>query len=902
MSEDQLSADPNQPNTKQQNPKRQSSKPTSLLDRLAGQAAAVLVFERLWPSLVWFATILGLFVTVSWLGLWLDAPRLVRILGVVLFGFAALASLLPLVRLRPPTRAERLARLDRDADAPHRPATGLDDQLANAADDPLTRALWVLHQRRLAQRAARLRLKAPSPRMVERDRFAIRAGAVIALVAAAFIAGPEKYARLLAAFDWHTTGAVAQGFRVDVWVDPPAYTGRPPMMLTGHQGDSAANVVRAPVGSTIVVRTTGLGSVSAEASEGLVAVVSATASEAKSPVVAGEPAPAGNGEADQRWTLKRDGTLSLTRYGTALARFDIAAVPDTPPTIALTDPPRNNLRGSLTLNYKVADDYGVTGAEGLLTNPTINGRGVTGKPLIEPPRIPLALPTGTGGVGEAETTADLAESPWAGAHVTLTLSARDEGGNTGVSEPVEIDLPQRVFTKPLAKALVEQRRNLVLAPRDEVRRVASAMDALMIAPDLFDVPASVYLGLRTIQRRLQRARSDADLVSTADFMWEMALRLEDGDLSKAEQDLRAAQQALKEALQRGAPPEEIAKLTDQLRAALDKFLQEMAQNQRNKQQNQQSARPNPNVKSLTPQDLQSMLDRLQEMAKSGNMADAQQMLNDLQQMLENLQSADSGQQDDSAQEMNQALDDLDQMTRDQQQLRDKTYRESRKAPKATQPRKEQPGAQSQPQQSQQPSMNDDEDDEESDSADSNDQGQPDQQADAEGDQSQPLQQGQQALRDKLGQLQKKLKELGSKGSPGFDAAGKAMKEAEQGIGQGRQGQGRAVDAQGRALEGLRQGAQQLAQEMQENGQGQNGQAGQQQPGGSSKGQQGQNGRGDPLGRDNFGRNNAQSRYDPLGVPAAQRAQRVLEELRRRLGDAGRPREELDYLERLLRPY
>jgi hypothetical protein len=60
---------------------------------------------------------------------------------------------------------------------------------------------------------------------------------------------------------------------------------------------------------------------------------------------------------------------------------------------------------------------------------------------------------------------------------------------------------------------------------------------------------------------------------------------------------------------------------------------------------------------------------------------------------------------------------------------------------------------------------------------------------------------------------------------------------------------------------------------------------------------------DPLGRESRDRSyNPQSRYDPQGVPAAERAQRVLEELRKRLSDPARPREELDYLERLLRRY
>jgi hypothetical protein len=45
-----------------------------------------------------------------------------------------------------------------------------------------------------------------------------------------------------------------------------------------------------------------------------------------------------------------------------------------------------------------------------------------------------------------------------------------------------------------------------------------------------------------------------------------------------------------------------------------------------------------------------------------------------------------------------------------------------------------------------------------------------------------------------------------------------------------------------------------------------------------------------------------ARFNPMGVPAAQRAQRVLEELRRRLGDPSRAQDEIDYLERLLRSY
>ena len=45
----------------------------------------------------------------------------------------------------------------------------------------------------------------------------------------------------------------------------------------------------------------------------------------------------------------------------------------------------------------------------------------------------------------------------------MTLNARDEAGNEGHAPPVELKLPQRNFTKPLAKALIEQRRLLAFA-------------------------------------------------------------------------------------------------------------------------------------------------------------------------------------------------------------------------------------------------------------------------------------------------------------------------------------------------------------------------------------------------------------------------------------------------------
>src|SRR5262249_21765251 len=208
-----------------------------------------------------------------------------------------------------------------------------------------------------------------------------------------------------------------------------------------------------------------------------------------------------------------------------------------------------------------------------------NAEGTNGQPprsLYEAPDFALTLPQARTRNGAGETIKDLTEHPWSGVDVTMVLTARDEAGNEGRSAPFELRLPERPFTKPIARALVEQRRILAL-DGDAQASVLNALSALTLAPDRFKIESNVYLGLRSIFWQLARAKSDDQLREVVDRMWDMAVHLEDGSVSDAEQALRAAEEALRQALERGASDEEIKKLTDQLRAALDKFLQALAE-------------------------------------------------------------------------------------------------------------------------------------------------------------------------------------------------------------------------------------------------------------------------------------------------------------------------------------
>ena len=64
------------------------------------------------------------------------------------------------------------------------------------------------------------------------------------LVASFFAASGERMKRITAAFDWHGVVAPAN-FRIDAWVTPPNYTGRPPVMLPGlRPGETAQAAAR----------------------------------------------------------------------------------------------------------------------------------------------------------------------------------------------------------------------------------------------------------------------------------------------------------------------------------------------------------------------------------------------------------------------------------------------------------------------------------------------------------------------------------------------------------------------------------------------------------------------------------------------------------------------------------
>lgn len=839
------------------------------LERLAGTRFTTrwaIIAERLWPLVLPLLLVAGTFLTISWFGLFRLMPDTLRWIVVAAFGIAALAALVPLTHFRRPGDREVDRRIETANALVHAPVSAQTDRLTGKAD-AFSDALWREHQRRIAERLGRLAPDMPRSRVPERDPWALRTLVPLLLVIAfAYSAGPFG-GRTLDAFRSHG-GIEAAPVRIDAWVTPPPYTGKAPIFMTAEANrEQRAFVV--PQGSAVSLRVTGgrgdetlsftdqAGAMAAIDPEGTVATAAVDA----------PPRPAGTRQFAH--TLTGDGALSLRAGENEIGGWQFSVIPDTPPVIAFAEDPKRAVNGTLELAYTIEDDYGAASALAAIErrdDPAEDAR-----PLYEAPEMPLSLPRRN--ATDAKTARDLTEHPWAGVDVALRLSATDAAGQQAFSEEKQLKLPERPFSNPLARAVIEQRRILAL-DANRKNRVLDLMDAITLRPeDTFD-NMTHYLAIRSAYARLDQARDDDQLRGVVDYLWEIALGIEDGDLSAAEKRLRAAQEALKNALENGASDEEIERLMAELREAMQEFLREFAER----------AARDPNMampqmpmdgQELRQSDLDRMLDQIEEMAKSGMRDQAQELLSQLQNMMNNLQAGRQQQQQQGGQqsEMRQQMDKLGELMRRQQEMMNETHRldqMQRGQRQRGQNRSDQSGQQP-GEQGQQP-------------------GEQGMTAEQLAEALRQLQEGQGQMQGELGELMEGLRGMGIEPGEGFGEAGEAMGEAGSALGEA-QGE-RAVGEQGRALEAMRRGAQDMMQQMQQAMQGEQG--------GSGEGGRQQRSDRDPLGRPkattgpDFG--------ETVKVPDeidVQRAREILEAIRKRLGDALSPDLERQYLERLL---
>lgn len=833
----------------------------ALIARKVSQARLALGFERLWAALHWPIVILGFAAVLVISGLLPLLPHWPRLGVLALLTLALLWSLKSVLAIRWPSRGEAMRRVEERSGLSHRPVSARDDRLAEGSDNPLQQAIWEEH--RLRQLRGMGQLKAGAPRSAWRDidPRALRLPVALALVAAVLL-GPGDARNNLADSLKFTAPPPAIPMAMDAWLKPPAYTARPPLLLTSQamaERLKAEPEINVPDKSVLSLRITGAKAPALSFHEPV--------DSPNPPLVQGfaPKVKTGDGLFQAEVPLTRPAIVKVTDGGRELASWRISLIPDAPPTIDITADPTGDSSGTLTAKWKATDDYGVAGitADIYLADEQDEGIGFSDAGIFEfaAPKLPVSLRKSSPREESGESKADVAEHPWAGLMVEMTLTARDAAGNKTESAKRVFRLPERLFTRPLAKALIEQRRHLIMAP-DEAGGVAEMLDALLTYPQGLIDRSGTHIAIATALSRLRAAEERAEIDQVIRMLWQIAVNIEDGTLADAKAELEALRKELQRALREGASPERIAELTQKLREAMDRYMQSlMEEMQKRMADGQQSPQqPMQQGRMVTPQDLQKMLDMIEKLAQSGANEAAEQMLSQLEEILRNLQPGmpQQGQMQDGP--MSEMLDKLSELMREQQKLMDDTQRMP------------QDGMGEDPQ---------------------------GQQGGQQGQQGQPGQQGkgslgdrQQGLTQMLQQLMEQLGQNGMQAPRSFGEAGKSMQGAEGSLREGDRDQ--ALGNQGDALAKLREGAQGLARQMMQQGQGQ-------------QGNQGRNGeaRGDdrdPLGRPMPNRGEDYGPEDDM-LPselAIQRAREILEMLRSRAGEQGLPRFERDYIDRLLR--
>lgn len=800
-----------------------------------GLAKLALFWERFWPAIWPLSGIAGLFLAIALFDILPALPNWLHttVLAALVLA-AAWAGWYFVKSFRPPSDRETRRRLEQDSGLKHRPLTSLDDRLTKG--DGTTRALWALHRSRLVKQSGAFKARPPHARFAYLDPLALRCGLAVVMVVAV-VSGAENWSQRLAraVTPEFAAGSASQGVSFDVWINPPAYTRKAPQFLASAGSDGVAPngpSLTIPAGSEVLAQLQG----PVENPQLLIGQIP----EAFESSGADFYKLAGRVESGER--------LAITEDGGTLAEWRMSVTPDRAPEIAYLTAPSRSERAALRLQYEASDDYGIEKIEARVQR--------LDKPEASPFFLELALPKS--GASELDGTSyhDLTPHHWAGLAVEITLIAEDALGQKGESESLRTALPERIFNHPVARALVELRKQLTLAPQERFSIVQGLRD-IYRRPSQFHHDVVVALAVVTAERRLIHDRRSEIVPSVQQLLWDTALRLEEGELAIAERDLRELQKALQEALARGADQAEIDELLDKLQEALDRFMEAMNEQMRNQLSQGMEPQPlPPDSQLLDSSDLRDLIEKARELARNGSTEAAQELLSQLQDILENLQAGYF------AEQMNQAMQDahgmmqeMEEMIRKQQELLDRSFERQQEQGEGQQGQEGDRRARER----------------------SNDAG------------------AQEQLRRDLGEMMRQLGDALGEIPRSLGRAEQSMRDARDAL-SGTEGQD-AVPPQSRSLDQLQQGMQSMAESFME-------QMGQQAERGSGTvgSQPGQSS--DPFGRET-GRGGINSSRTGVEIPDEGdivRTREILQELRRRRGERQRPASELEYIDRLLRQF
>jgi uncharacterized protein (TIGR02302 family) len=812
-----------------QNPFARNSKTfDTRITRITALTSVLMYLEQFaaafWPPISWV-----LFFLTLWL---LQIPNMLGAFGyeiAFIVGFVGLAFWIykGLGDFKRPTKENIARRIERYNALAHRPLSQQDDTLANPEKEE-TRATWVRYKQSLQGLLKNIKTPSLESQAMGRDPYALRFAVFFLFVTASVMAGGQWGERVHAGLTPFSLYKIP-GFGLEgatITITPPEYTGYAPVTLKGRGGKQIVDI---PVGSHVRAQV-----------QGGIGTPVLVMGDTKYHMQRLQ----GNAYGYDAF-ITNDTRISIRQAFLPRVNWRYNVIDDTPPAISTTGEPEITEYQSIRLPITVLDDYGVRDIAIRMTlNPVVSEA-----PLGEVYTEKRAVMSAPGQETELSPVFDLTWHTWAGLPVILKITAIDAIGNKA-SQDIEITLPERSFSHPLAKKLIEHRKFLAWNPEGPYEEMRDSLYRLQTHPDDYDHDLVILMALRTAAARLYFSPGLDTAKALIKMFWDVAVHLEDGDINLALRQLQEAQRNLEQALSDpNASDEEVARKVEELRQAMANYFREMARELHKRMaegKDMPLMPPQMFSQMLDAEQLSQFFDQLQSEALD-NPDKARELLSQLNKLLDMMNPNFSQTMPMDMQMMAEGVSELQQLVRRQEELLDQTR--TQQALKEEQPTAPPPDT----------STNKVEQD---------------------------------ALRYVLGQLMLDADEQIGEIPESMGLAEQEMRHSSSSL--DADNPGGSIPHQEQAIEHLRDSMQSLSQQLAER---------MQQMTGFMLGQ----GATDPLGRPRGDQDGGNSFFSGSGVKIPDEAERkrvqeILRQLREKSGEYERPREEREYYRRLLKQF
>ncbi len=647
---------------------KKNNLPNSILQKIIYAGAGIL-WEKIARYLLLLLSIVLLFFCLTMLNFFTSLPVIIHILFLFIFFMGSFIFLLKIIlSLKWPNIKSCVRRLEIDNQLKNRPLSVLFDTPALNKES----ILWKKHYIRMLDQVQSIKnfkskaiLKLSDPLFI-RFPFLLISFVIIFSNSNNYITKVE--AALIPDFSVEkTTSAIFTG-----WISPPKYTGISPILLS-----ETMSQIDSPQGSILTARIFG--------GKGVSKLV------------------INNQEKDfikidkDNFALESlvedTGMLMIWQDDNVIFSKNLNIIKDQPPIIKLLNKPEKTVKGVLKIGYILEDDYGI---KNLQANVIIKDK----RSSLEETEIFFSIPFDPEIKGSqfSEYYYDLTEHIWAGMPVLFFITGKDFVGNEGKSKEHEILLPERDFKNPLAISLINQRKNLGL----ELISVEETIFNLALIEEnkyLHDNYFIAHKWLSEVVQSLKESITKSNVEGfkqirkkAIDKLWKAALFVESGQLAKAEEDLRKAQEALKEALSQSNDASEVQESIDNLDEALGKYLDEI-EDPMNVDAPQVSESDDPGdrggengAQTNERQDLEKKLEEIADLAVAGSLDEAEKQLEEMQDTTEALDRDALGEAlgEEEGESQPMAMQQISEMIEQQEALMEDSFEASMNAAQADQ--------------------------------------------------------------------------------------------------------------------------------------------------------------------------------------------------------------------------